>query len=69
MFKFFRRLIDGRRLRRDGLIVESNFVLYINNEAPIICGTKESAKETIENYRKQNDIFNLQIFRNDTYVL
>lgn len=66
MFKWFR---INRRLKRDGALVESSYLLYLNNLDPISFESRSDLSAYLKKYRVDNEIFKLQIYRIETYSI
>lgn len=58
-----------RRLRQIGTSVDMSFLLYLNNESPMSFPNEDSLFKYVKEYRENNTIFNLQIYRIETYSL
>lgn len=69
MYKFFFRRICAKRLANIGSIVDTSYLVYLNNEGPMSFPTKDDAFKYIKNYRDNNVIFKLQIYRIESYSL
>lgn len=66
MFKWFR---INRRLKKEGTLVESSFILYLNNLDPISFENRVDLSAYLKKYRADNEIFKLQIYRIETYSI
>lgn len=69
MFKMLRMLKIRRRLKSDGVLVESQFVLFVNNVDPMYFQSRADLDNYLNEFRSHTSIFKLQIFRVDTYSL
>lgn len=73
MFKKLRDRIYKRRLdvrlKNDGELVETIFMLYVNNHEPMNFATRSALSQYLTNFRKENEIFKLQIFKVESYSL
>lgn len=58
-----------RRLAKIGSNVDVNYLLYLNNQEPITFPSQEACFKYIQDYRSENVIFKLQIYRIETYSL
>lgn len=58
-----------KRLKKDGSLVETNYCLCLNNEEPMYFPNRDALRDYLQKYREQNEIFNLQLFRIETYSL
>lgn len=65
----FLRLKQKRALKKDGSLVDSKFLLFINNCEPMTFSTRADLSKYLRNFRNETDIFKLQIFRVETYSL
>lgn len=66
----FSKLKLRRRVRHcydSSKLVESKFVVYLNNDEPKVLKDKSELHSYLSDYRKFNDIFSMQIFRIETY--
>lgn len=66
MFKWFR---INRRLKKEGILVESSYILYLNNLDPISFENRADLSAYLKKYRADNEIFKLQIYRVETYSI
>lgn len=58
-----------KRIHSDGDLIESQFVLFVNNVEPMYFQSRSDLDNYLTVFRSQNSIFKLQIFRIDTYSL
>lgn len=58
-----------KRLKRIGSSVDTSYMLYINNQQPISFPTQDDCFRYIKDFRRENVIFKLEIFRIETYSL
>lgn len=58
-----------KRLKDNGTLVDCQYLLFVNNQDPMTFPTREAALSYIQKYRKETEIFKLQIFRVETYSL
>lgn len=65
----FRMLKFKRRLRSTGDLVETQYLVFLNNVDPMYFNSRVELDEYLNSFRKENDIFKLQIFRIETYSL
>ena len=56
-------------MQKQGSIVDTSFLVYINNESPMKFILKDDVIDYLEKYRKGTQIFKLQIFKVETYSL
>lgn len=66
MFKWFR---INRRLKKEGILVESSYLLYLNNLEPISFENRSDLSAYLKKFRADNEIFKLQIYRIETYSI
>lgn len=59
----------AKMLQKVGSSVDVSFLVYVNNDEPRKFDSRQSALVFLNDYRKQNTIFNLQIFRIEVYSL
>lgn len=59
----------AKRLAKIGSCVDMSFLLYINNEEPISFPTYANCVAYLKEFRENNVISKLQIFRIETYSL
>lgn len=59
----------AKKLAAIGSCVDSSYMIYINNDEPKVFPDKEVAMSFINEYRSQNVIFKLQLYRCDVYSL
>lgn len=69
MSNFFFRRRCAKRLAKIGSIVDTSYLVYLNNEDPMTFALRDDAYKYIKNYRDNNAIFKLQIFRIESYSL
>lgn len=65
----FRNLKLRRRLRQIGTSVDVSYLLYLNNQDPIHFPSQNDCFAYVKQFRNENEIFKLQIFRIETYSL
>lgn len=65
----FQNLKLRRRFKKIGSAVITSYVLYVNNEKPMSFDSQRAALEYLKHFREENVIFNLQIYRIETYSL
>lgn len=65
----FRRRRIKRQLNAIGSFVESSYMLYVNNLSPMSFPSKDDLVNYLSEFRNENQIFALQIYRIDTYSL
>lgn len=58
-----------RRLKSTGDLVETQYVVFLNNVDPMYFNSRAELDDYFSNFRKENEIFKLQIFRVETYSL
>lgn len=58
-----------RRLNKEGILVENQFVLFVNNVDPIYFNSKKELEEYLSEFRSHTSVFSLQIFKIETYSL
>ena len=58
-----------KRLNEIGSHVETTFMLYVNNENPMMFDEKRQLVDYLKHFREENEIFKLQIYRIETYSL
>lgn len=58
-----------RRLKSTGDLVETQYVVFLNNVDPMYFNSRAELDDYLTNFRKENGIFKLQIFRVETYSL
>lgn len=66
MIKWFR---INRRLKKEGILVESSYLLYLNNLEPISFENRVDLSAYLKKFRADNEIFKLQIYRIETYSI
>lgn len=59
----------AKRLAAIGSTVDISFLLYLNNDEPISFPSYDDALNYLRDYRSQNVISRLQIYRIETYSL
>lgn len=59
----------AKRLADVGCSIDTSYVLYVNNLDPISFPTKDAALKYLSEFRSENVIFKLQIYRIETYSL
>ena len=59
----------AKRLASVGSRVDTSFLVYLNNEEPRQFDSRDNAISYVEDYRDNNAIFKLQIFRIESYSL
>ena len=69
MFNRFRLRKTARQLASLGSKVDEQFMVYLNNDEPVAFPTRSGALNYIKNYRLDNEIFLIQIYRINTYSL
>lgn len=65
----FKMLKLRRRLKEIGSSIDTSYLLFINNEKPISFPTRSQVLDYVKRFREDNTIFNLQIYRIETYSL
>lgn len=65
---FFKRKL-AKKLAKIGSCVSTSFVLYVNNEQPISFECKSDLFNYLKEFRSNNLIFKLEIYRIETYSL
>lgn len=65
----FEKLKMRRKLQNVGACVDTSYLLYINNEQPITFALRNDLMSYVQNFRNENPIFKLQIYRIETYSL
>ena len=58
-----------KRFEKIGSQVDVAYLLYLNNQEPIHFPSESDAMKYIQDFRQENEIFKLQIFRIETYSL
>lgn len=58
-----------RKLSEVGSRVDESYMLYVNNDEPVRFETKDAAFKYLSDYRDNNVIFNLGVYRIETYSL
>lgn len=58
-----------RRLNSIGDLVETQYVVFLNNVDPMYFNSRVELDDYLSSFRKENEIFKLQIFRIETYSL
>ena len=74
MFRMLKRMLKPklryrRRLKSTGDLVETQYVVFLNNVDPIYFNSRAELDDYLSKFRKENEIFKLQIFRVETYSL
>lgn len=59
----------AKRLVKIGSCVDTSFMVYVNNDEPISFPTKDNVLSYLKEYRSDNVISRLQIYRIETYSL
>lgn len=59
----------AKRLAEIGACVDTSYLLYVNNEDPMTFGSYDDILSYLQNFRDNNVISKLQIFRIETYSL
>lgn len=59
----------AKRLAKIGSCVDTSFMVYVNNEEPISFPTMDNVLSYLKEYRSNNVICRLQIYRIETYSL
>jgi hypothetical protein len=65
---FFKRKM-ARRLAKVGASIDTCYMLYVNNEEAITFPTKEDCISYLQQFRENNIISRIQIYRIETYSL
>lgn len=65
---FFKRKM-AKRLAKIGSQVDTAYMLYVNNLEPISFSNMDDVLSYLRDYRSQNVISRLQIYRIETYSL
>lgn len=68
-FQMFRRFKFKRRLKSTGVLVDTDYVVFVNNVDPIHFHSRDELDDYLRSFRKENEIFKLQIFRVESYSL
>lgn len=58
-----------RRLCQIGTSVDVSYLLYLNNQEPIHFPSQNDCFAYIRQFRNENEIFKLQVYRIETYSL
>ena len=58
-----------RRLKSIGDLVETQYVVFLNNVDPMYFNSRVELDDYLSSFRQENEIFKLQIFRIETYSL
>lgn len=58
-----------RRFRQIGTSVDVSYLLYLNNQEPIHFPSQKDCFAYVKQFRNENVIFKLEIFRIETYSL
>ena len=69
LLKMFRTRKLKRRLNSIGDLVETQYVVFLNNVDPMYFNSRVELDDYLSSFRKENEIFKLQIFRIETYSL
>lgn len=59
----------ARKLAKIGSMVDTSYMVYVNNDEPCMFPSQSDALSYIKEYRESNQIFRLQIYRIETYSL
>lgn len=59
----------AKKLASVGSRVDCSYLVYINNDEPVTFSTHDECMSYIREYRSNNVIFKLQIFRCEVYSL
>ena len=65
----FDRIKYRRRLSKIGSCVESSFLLYVNEVEPMTFPDKESVVSYLTRFRDTTPVYNLKIYRVETYSI
>lgn len=65
----FRTLKLKRRLKSVGDVIETQFVVFLNNVDPMYFNSRVELENYLCSFREENEIFKLQIYRVETYSL
>lgn len=65
---FFRRKIS-RRLCSDGVKVDTEYLLFINDFDPRSFSNRDELRDYLQRFRNENEINKLQIYRVETFSL
>lgn len=69
MFSRLRLRKTARALASIGSQVDEQYLVYLNNDEPVSFKTRSDALNYVAQYRFDNEIFHLQIYRINTYSL
>lgn len=64
----FRRKVS-KRLNSDGVKVDTEFLLFINDFDPRSFSNRDELRDYLQRFRNENEINKLQIYRVETYSL
>lgn len=65
---FFKRKI-AKKLAKIGACVDTSYMVYVNNDEPVSFPSKDNLMSYLREYRSNNVISRLQIYRIETYSL
>lgn len=67
--KMFKWLKLRKRVKKDGVLIETSFALFLNNQDMIQFPSRDALQKYLKEYRTNNEIFKMQLYRIETYSL
>lgn len=67
--EIIRKFKCRRAMRGDGVLLEQQFVLHLNNDEPRYFIAKNELIEFLDRYSNTNQIFSIHMFRVDCFSL
>lgn len=65
----FKKRKMAKQLASVGSHVDTSYMIYVNNEEPVMFPSRDECMSYLKQFRESNEIFKLQIFRIETYSL
>lgn len=65
----FKNLKLRNKLKKVGAMVDTSYLCYVNNDEPRQFETQQDCYNYLKEYRSNNVIFSIKIFRIETYSL
>lgn len=67
--RLFQKRRDAKRLAQIGSCVDTCYLLKVNNEPEMTFAERADLLKYLENFRHENQIFKLEIYRMEMYSL
>ena len=65
----FSNLKYRKRINKDGVLIETKFILYLNNQDAVQFDSRDCMQKYLKKFRENNEIFKMQIYKIETYSL